>query len=113
LQRKKKPTGLGLFGRIDRRVSRQAEHRAERRYSDAIPEGTQLAIEGEAAQVVNVSPSGMKVRASLGERDIGAKVALEFEGFPAMTGELVWLRGIEAGIALPPQSIELFDRAAG
>ncbi len=113
LQRKKKPTGLGLHGRIDRRVSRQAEHRAERRYSDAIPEGTQLAVEGAAAKVINVSPSGLKVQANLSERDIGAKLALEFDGFAPMTGELVWLRGIEAGIALPPQSIELFDRAAG
>lgn len=113
LQRKKKPTGLGLLARIDRRVTRQAEHRAERRYGDAIPQGTQLIVEGEAAKVLNVSPSGMKISAALADKEIGAKLALEFDGFPAMTGELVWLRNAEAGIALPPQSIELFDRAAG
>lgn len=113
LQRKKKPTGLGLLARIDRRVTRQAEHRAERRYSDAIPQGTRLAVEGELAKVLNVSPSGIKISAALSDKDIGAKLALEFEGFPAMTGELVWLRDAEAGIALPPHSIELFDRAAG
>lgn len=113
LQRRKKPTGLGLFGRIDRRVSRQAEHRAERRYSDAVPAGTRLSIEGSAARVLNISPSGMKVRAEIGEKDIGTSLALEFEGFPPMTGELVWLKGDDAGISLPPQSIELFDSAAG
>ena len=113
LQRKKKPTGLGLLARIDRRVTRQAEHRAERRYSDAIPQGTRLAVEGELAKVLNVSPSGIKISAALADKEIGAKLALEFDGFPAMTGELVWLREAEAGIALPPQSIELFDRAAG
>lgn len=111
LQRRKKPTGLGMFGRIDRRVSRKVDHRAERRYSDAVPEGTRLAVEGALAKVVNVSPSGLKVRAEIGDREIGDPLALEFEGFPPMTGQLVWLNGTEVGISLPPQSIELFDRA--
>lgn len=111
LQRKKQPSGLGMFGRIDRRVSRQADHRAERRYSDAVPQGTRLAVEGELAKALNVSPSGMKIRAQLGERTIGDELKVEFEGFPEMTGQLVWLSGQDAGISLPPQSIELFDRA--
>jgi len=113
LQRKKQPTGMGLFGRIDRRVSRQADHRAERRYNDAVPPSTQLAVEGELAKVINVSPSGMKVRGNLAEREIGDPVRVEFEGFPEMTGQLVWLNGLDAGISLPPYSIELFDPAAG
>lgn len=113
LQRKKQPTGLGLLGRIDRRVSRQADHRAEQRYADAVPQGTQLAIEGALAKVVNVSPSGMKIRADLAEHEIGDPVRVEFEGFPELTGQLVWINGPDAGISLPPHSIELFDRAAG
>lgn len=113
LQRKKQPSGLGMFGRISRTVARQADHRAERRYADAVPQGTALSIEGTPASVLNVSPSGMKIRAALGEKEIGEPVAVSFEGFEEMTGQLVWIRGAEAGIALPPQSIELFDRAAG
>lgn len=113
LQRKKQPSGLGMFGRIDRRVSRQVDHRAERRYSDAVPPSTQLAVEGELTKVLNVSPSGMKVRGNLIAREIGDPVRIEFEGFPEMTGQLVWMSGTEAGISLPPQSIELFDQAAG
>lgn len=112
LQRKKRPSGLGMFGRIDRRVSRQADHRAERRYSDAVPQGTRLAVEGELAKVVNVSPSGLKVRAELGLREIGESLRVEFEGFPELTGQLVWMSGQDVGISLPPHSIELFDRAA-
>ncbi|MEY4953683.1 MAG: hypothetical protein RL299_2107 [Pseudomonadota bacterium] len=112
LQRKKQPSGLGLVGRIDRRVSRQADHRAERRYSDAVPQGTRLAVEGEQAIVVNVSPSGMKVCGTLIAREIGDPVRIEFEGFPEMTGQLVWMSGSDAGISLPPQSIELFDQAS-
>ncbi|MCC6926463.1 hypothetical protein [Novosphingobium sp.] len=110
LQRSKKPTGLGLTGRIDRRVSRKVNHRGERRYSDAVPEGTQLAVEGELAKVVNVSSSGLRVHADLRAREIGDPVRVEFEGFPEMTGQLVWMNGPNAGISLPPQAIELFDR---
>ena len=112
LQRRKRPSGLGMFGRINRVVSRSADHRAERRYADAIPEGTALAIRGEAVRVLNVSPSDLKVRGLLDEADIGAKIELAFEGFPAMTGQLVWIHGSEAGISLPEASIELFDRTA-
>lgn len=112
LQRKKKPTGLGMFGRIDRRVSRATDTRAERRYSDAVPEGTGLAVEGSEARVLNVSPSGMKISAQLTEKNIGDAIVLEFEGFPEMTGQLVWMSGGEAGISLPEQAIELFDSSA-
>ena len=112
LQRRKQPSGLGMSGRINRLVSRNVDHRAERRYADAIPEGTALAIAGEGVAVLNVSPSGIKIKGALAEREIGDAIDLAFEGFPAMTGQLVWSNGNEAGIALPPASIELFDRTA-
>ena len=113
LQRRKQPLGLGMIGRINRTVSRSVDHRAERRYADAIPEGTTLEIAGEGMRVLNVSPSGIKVKGALDERDIGDKIDLAFAGFPAMTGQLVWINGDVAGISLPQASIELFDRAAG
>ncbi len=113
LQRKKKPSGMGMHGRINRLVSRQADHRAELRYGDAVPEDTALRIEGVAVRVVNVSPSGMKVSGRFGETEIGDDVAVEFDGFEPMAGQLVWLNGADAGIALPPGSIDLIDRAAG
>lgn len=111
LQRKKQPSGLGIMGRINRTVSRQVDHRAERRYGDAVPESTALSIADVPVRVVNVSPSGMKVRGDLGERDIGDELPVAFDGFEPMTGQLVWISGRDAGIALPPHSIELFDRA--
>ena len=112
LQRRKQPLGTGMSGRINRMVSRNVDHRAERRYADAIPEGTALAIAGENVDILNVSPSGIKIKGALAEREIGEAIDLTFEGFPAMTGQLVWINGNEAGIALPPASIELFDRTA-
>ncbi|NCU10807.1 MAG: hypothetical protein GXC70_01365 [Sphingomonadaceae bacterium] len=111
LQRKKKPSGLGIMGRINRVVARQVDHRAERRYGDAVPENTALSIGDLPMRVINVSPSGMKVRGDLGEREIGEELPVAFDGFEPMTGQLVWMNGTEAGIALPPHSIELFDRA--
>lgn len=111
LQRRKKPSGMGMLGRINRTVSRSVDHRAERRYGDAIPEGTALAIRGERVRVLNVSPSGIKVRGLPGEAEIGQHVDLAFDGFPAMTGQVVWMNGSDGGIALPPASIELFDRS--
>lgn len=111
LQRRKKPSGLGIMGRINRTVARQVDHRAERRYCDAVPASTALSIADVPVRVINVSPSGMKVRGDLGERDIGDELPVAFDGFEPMTGQLVWINGAEAGIALPPHSIELFDRA--
>jgi hypothetical protein len=112
LQRRKRPSGLGMFGRINRAVTRNVDHRAERRYADAIPEGTALAIGGENVRVLNVSPSGIKIKGTPEAAEIGDNIDLAFEGFPAMTGQLVWMGGGEAGIALPEASIELFDRSA-
>ena len=112
LQRRKRPSGLGMSGRINRAVTRSVDHRAERRYADAIPEGTALAIGGEIVRVLNVSPSGLKVRGLSEESEIGANIDLAFEGFPKMAGQLVWINGSDAGIALPEASIELFDRTA-
>ena len=100
------------LGNAQRAVTRNADHRAERRYADAIPEDTALAIGGENVRVLNVSPSGIKVRGLREEAEIGHKIDLAFEGFPAMTGRVVWMGGSDAGIALPEASIELFDRSA-
>ena len=112
LQRRKRPSGLGMSGRINRAVTRSVDHREERRYADAIPEGTALTIGGENVRVLNVSPSGIKVQGLPAAAEIGEQIDLAFEGFPKMTGQLVWMGGGEAGIALPPASIELFDRNA-
>lgn len=56
----------------------------------AIPEGTTLTIGGENVRLLNVLP----------------------EGFPKMSGQLVWMGGGDTGIALPEASIEPIDRKA-
>lgn len=111
LQRRKQPTRLGLLGRISRLISRQADHRSEPRYDDAVAHGSSLVVAGRPVRVVNVSQSGIKVHGNLGRNGIGDRVALEFENFCSVTGQVVWMKGQETGIALPPQSIEVVERA--
>ena len=107
LQRRKKPSGLGLTGRINRTVARQSDTRFEPRFADAVPRDTALAVEGQQVDVANVSASGMKISGALPGKDIGEELAIDFAGFEPMRGRLVWFDGHSAGIALPPQSIEL------
>ncbi len=110
LQKRTGKSGLSLSGFIARQVTRQVDTRAEPRFADAIPnEPGLLTVGGSEAEVRNVSASGISVRgAPAGE--IGAELAVEFEGFEAYPGRLVWRRDDAAGIALPPQTIELCDR---
>lgn len=110
LQRRKGKSGLSLAGFITRQVSRQADTRAEPRFADAIANAPgALRVAGTEAEVRNVSASGLSVRgAPAGE--IGDELEVEFEGFEPYSGRLVWRREDRAGIALPPQTIELCDR---
>ena len=103
----KKPIGGGLAGVIRRTVTRHTEHRSEERFADTLRTGPMRLTVGEApAQVRNVSASGLKIAAAL-DADVGTRVAVAFEGFDAMAARVVWRRGEEIGLSLPPQSLEL------
>ena len=103
----KKPIGGGLDTVIRRTVTRHAEHRREERFADTLRTGPMRLTVGEAtAQVRNVSASGLKIAATL-EADVGTRVAVAFEGFDAMAARVVWRRGEEIGLSLPPESLEL------
>lgn len=105
----KKPIGGGLAGVIRRSVTRTAEHRAEERYTDTLRTGPmRLTVDDASAQVRNVSASGLKVAATL-KADVGTRVAVAFDGFDAMSARVVWRRGEEIGLSLPPESLELGD----
>ena len=103
----KKPIGGGLGSVIRRTVTRHAEHRSEERCADALRTGPMRLTVGEApAQVHNVSASGLKIAAAL-DADVGTRVTVAFEGFDAMAARVVWRRGEEIGLSLPPQSLAL------
>lgn len=105
----KTPLGGGLSGMIRRSTSRRSEHRCEERFADTLRTGPmRLTVGSYPAQVRDVSSSGLKIAATL-EADVGARVAVEFEGFDAMAGRIVWRRADEIGLSLPPDSLDLDD----
>jgi len=111
LQRRKKPSGLGMFGKISRMTVRQVDHRNEPRHGDNLHQGpSKVIIDAVAGSVRNVSASGLRAfMPQVLEREIGEKVPVEFEGFDPIKGRIVWMNQTEVGISLPPQTIELFD----
>ncbi len=107
LKRRKQPTGAGIMGSISRTVARNSDHRNEARYSDITTTGHMaLTIGTQSAQVEDVSSSGIRIRAEL-MIEIGGTLPITFEGFDPIDGKLVWMGNGEAGISLPPASLEL------
>ena len=105
----KTPLGGGMSGMIRRSTTRRSEHRCEERFADALRTGPmRLTVGSYPAQVRNVSASGLKIAATF-EADVGTRVAVEFEGFDAMAGRIVWRRAEEIGLSLPPDSLDLDD----
>ena len=105
----KKPVGGGIAGMIRRTTPRRAEHRCEERFADEVRTGPmRLTVGSYPAQVRNVSSSGLKIAADI-EADVGTRVAVEFDGFDAMAGRIVWRRADEIGLSLPPDSLDLDD----
>ena len=111
LQRRKQPSGLGLFGKINRVSVRTADHRFETRYGDNLDHGPrQVVIDGVSGSVRDVSPSGLRAfMPQVLDHEIGDKVAVSFAGFDPIEGRVVWMNQTELGISLPPHTIELFD----
>jgi hypothetical protein len=112
LVQRKATSSMGLTGMINRRVARQINYRYETRYPDPVSmDEAMLTVEGQQARVLNASASGLRLAVEL-TAEIGDQVAVEFAGFDAYDGRLVWLRNGEAGISLPLNTIELCDNAA-
>lgn len=107
LKRRKQKTGAGILGSISRTIARKSDHRHELRFRDATTTGQMaLKISAQTARVEDVSSSGLRVRTDL-IADIGAELQIEFDGFEAIAGKLIWQGMGEIGISLPPESIDL------
>lgn len=107
LKTEKHPKGASVVDMITRRAPRQCNHRSEPRFADAVSTSPMaLQLDGRAAGIENVSASGLKVQAQL-RSEIGDSIAIQFDGFPAMAGKLIWRNEREAGLSLPPDSIAL------
>lgn len=110
LESRKRPTGHGMMELISRKVPRQGNDRYETRYADAVANSPgMLKVAGVEAELLNVSPSGLKIAGALAQVTIGQTLPVEFEGFPVYEGRVVWRSGHQAGINLPPRTIDLQD----
>ena len=107
LKHGKQPTRTGMLGSINRAIARRSNHRHEPRYSDITTTSQMtLLIRGTPAKIEDVSNSGLRIKAELWD-NIGANLSVEFDGFEPIEGKLIWLGNGEAGISLPPESLEL------
>jgi hypothetical protein len=107
LARAKHPAGGGVAAMIKRHIPRSSEHRREERFADGLRTGPmRLTVAACEARVRNVSASGIGLAVAL-DAEIGAHVPLAFDGFEPMDARVVWLRPDEAGLSLPPGSLEL------
>jgi len=103
----KSPRGGGLAHSIRRSVPRRVEHREEERFFDSVRTGPmRLTIARRDAEVRNVSASGLKVACPV-EHEIGAQIAVAFDGFDPLAGRVVWRRLGEMGISLRRDSLAL------
>jgi len=100
------PDGKSFSGLIRRRSARVADHRRERRYPP--PGGTTGSVEvaQHRAKILNLSASGLQVEFAA-RAEIGSLLPVVFEGFDGLTGQVVWARGGQLGLALPRDSIDL------
>jgi len=108
LKRKEpKRDGKSICGLISRSASGPfREKRIEERFSPP-EQGLCLRVENEAVEVRDMSASGLGVAAKLEDPQIGAEIAVEFEGFEEITGRIVWVREGLAGLSLPADSLDL------
>ncbi|MEZ5735243.1 MAG: hypothetical protein R3E09_05445 [Novosphingobium sp.] len=104
---RKSPRGGNLQNLIARETTRSADHREAERFEDVVVTSpVKLKIKGSEALVENVSSGGVKITCEL-DAGIGDEVPVEFDGFQPMTGEVIWIGHGQAGISLPPDSIEI------
>jgi hypothetical protein len=103
-------SAANVFNLIRRTPVRGSDFRHEHRF--AAPDEAQAGfrIDGEVAQVGNISASGLSVAGELAG-EIGRTVTVSYGDFPDIAGTLVWVRDGTTGISLPEDSLHL-DEAA-
>lgn len=107
LSTRKRPKGRTWDRLVRRQFAREVDYRHEDRFEEFLGEAPlKLSVNGCEALIENLSASGMKVRTDL-PAEIGQHLPIEFAGFPAMIGRIVWMDHGKAGISLPPDSIAL------
>lgn len=102
--------GSVMSGLVRRRTSRVTDHRLERRYPPPVKGSPRLHVGSQDAKLLNLSASGLQVELDY-DVEIGSSLAVGFEGFGDLNGQVIWIRSGQVGLSLPRESIELSELA--
>jgi hypothetical protein len=100
--------GKTMSGMIRRNTARVIDMRREPRYPAPADASDKLLVGGAITEVQNISPSGMLISGAT-DRKVGQRVVSQFAGCEPITGRVAWMRDNLVGIALPANSIDLFE----
>lgn len=98
--------GKSILTLVRRNTARQSDHRGEPRYP--APETAELTAgtPERPVAIANISGSGIMISGQF-DHDIGDTVQVRFAGCEPIWGTVIWQRGEQFGLSLPPGSIEL------
>lgn len=100
--------GKSILTLVRRLSPRWANHRLEPRH--AAPDDASFAVgpHGRPAEIANISRSGIMATGVVGQ-GIGETIEVRFAGCEPISGTVIWKRGEQFGLALPPDSILLAE----
>lgn len=106
MQTRKTSRGNTLASTIRRHVKRTAEHRAEQRFSEFDRAPGEIRLGDMPAIIVDLCSSGLRVQGEY-KLTIGDTVDIVVADFAPIPGQVVWMRGLDVGISLPPGAFAL------
>ncbi|OYW44892.1 MAG: hypothetical protein B7Z08_10895 [Sphingomonadales bacterium 32-68-7] len=102
--------GKTIAGMIRRNTARIVDLRREPRYPAPAESADKLLVSGAVTTLHDISRGGMRISGAT-DRAVGQRVVSQFAGCDPITGRVAWKRGEQVGIALPGNSIDLFEDA--
>lgn len=98
--------GKSMFTLVRRNTARNADHRHEQRFPAPAEIEVRVGDRAELTTVANLSTCGVMAAGDLAQ-EIGDSIEVRFSGHEPIWGTVIWKRGRQFGISLPPESIEL------
>jgi len=98
--------GKSIFTLVRRNTARNADHRHEPRFLAPTDAEFRLGDGADLPIVANLSASGIMASGELSQ-EIGDTLEVRFSGHEPIWGTVIWKRGRQFGLSLPPDSIAL------
>lgn len=98
--------GKSIFTLVRRNTARNADHRHEPRFPAPLATEVRLGDRADLTVVANLSASGVMAEGDV-LREIGDPIEIRFSGHEPILATVIWKRGRQFGLSLPPDSIAL------